>query len=203
MNSFHFNSGWEKEITFMILACLRARCLAQGVTITLLTTRDEQLKLGDFRIDFADGRFHHADLKAERETSPNLFYETESHSTLYGPGRPGWGRTLETDRIYYYFDEDKILAMIDFPKLKAWLDQTDPQRKCTRVKTFTPKVQEQHEQKNRTEGHLVPFKSIPSHMIISTLRIGDGGATKIPLEEFLKIVRDSRDRKNRPGKARD
>jgi len=134
------------------------------------------------------------DLKVERRSSRNIFFETASNAKLFegeNGYRSGWGVTVKSQSIWYAFSDAMVVAVIKLNELRDWLSEkvVHRQRKLLRYMTFTEVLQETHEQMNRTTGRLIPFQEIPETIWRHSYRISTSGpAEAITREEFLTAI---------------
>ena len=119
-------------------------------------TYDAQTQ-GDWIVTRQDGYRFYVELKAEAETTGNLFLETVSnwHTTRYG-----WLLTSHADWLWYHFLDTNWLYLIPMGALREWFwgDQDDVDAgACERYREVS---QQKHEQGNLTKGFLVPANDV-------------------------------------------
>ena len=177
MTAFEENLDFEQRFTRRLCVCLgpvlrnRGLLLARhgkvdGVAKTGIDA-DIQRRAGDFSILEAGSGLvsFRADLKVERRSSPNMFFETHSNYVL-DPARhaPGWGITLEAERIWYAFEDAGLVAGLDLRELRRFLDRpvAGGSSRVPRLESFRGVMQSRHQQPNATFGRLVPWTTIPA-----------------------------------------
>lgn len=73
----------------------------------------------DLVVTFTNGKTGTIEVKTDRYTSGNIFYETVSNKEY---GVPGCMVKSKADFLFYYFTETRELYIMDFAKYKNWFD---------------------------------------------------------------------------------
>lgn len=114
--------------------------------------KELQKTIGDAALNTRDGRIWGVEIKAEEENKyDNFFLETWSNRRWY---TLGWLYTLNSDILFYYFLNEKLLYSIDFRKLKKWCFVD------SNIYKYPEKPQGKYSQKNDTWGRCVPIRDI-------------------------------------------
>ncbi len=74
----------------------------------------------DFIVQFANGKTGTIEIKTDRYTSGNIFYETISNKEH---GVPGCMVKSKADFLFYYFTETRELYIINFNQYRKWFDE--------------------------------------------------------------------------------
>lgn len=121
--------------------------------------RELQRSLGDIGFNDEVGRLWGVEVKTEQQNRYNRFFlETWSNLAEREDGTPllthGWLSTLRTDLLFYVFQKEKLLYIINFPRLQkwAWLQR--------RIYAYQERQQQAYEQPNATWGRPVPIADI-------------------------------------------
>ena len=177
MTAFDDNLSFEQRFTDRFSQALRPLLHGRGLFLArhgrtpeypaVGVDADIQRRAGDFSV--LDGKSgllsFRSDLKVERRSSPNLFFETHSNYAL-DPRRhaPGWGITLEVERIWYAFEDSGLVAGLDLRDLRTFLGEevTMGSSRLPRLERFRGVMQSRHTQPNLTFGRLVPWTEVPA-----------------------------------------
>ncbi|MFC4236127.1 hypothetical protein ACFOY8_12940 [Thalassospira xianhensis] len=200
MSAFHANSRFESDFTARLIPAIKPLLAEHNLGLTVMGRAGEAVKhgldkslqqeVGDFIVtNEATGSIvHNVDLKVERRTSFNLFFETFSNATLNPEKvRLGWGAMLKADRLWYAFDDINMIAVIDLHKLREWLNEK-VDRGRPRFTTLREVCQSAHKQQNITMGRLVPFSSIPVEIWKSSILLNNTTASFVGRDEFLRSL---------------
>lgn len=179
MNAFRNNIEFEQRFTddlcghlsplFQKQGAFLARHARGNPKLETQVDRDIQKRAGDFTVyDVRTSlKLFSADLKVERQSWQNMFFETHSNYVL-DPARValGWGFTLEADRIWYAFADSGLVAGLDLRRLRSFLDGQVPSGRASipRLERFRGVQQAKHVQANRTFGRLVPWVDLPKEV---------------------------------------
>lgn len=182
MNAFVSNSTFEEQFSADLRDVIGPVLAPKGQSINRIgwlagfqapyqLDRDMQKTAGDFFItDDKTGKIvANADLKVERRTSTNLFFETASNANAHpGMYNPGWGYTVKARSIWYAFADTGLLASINLHRLRDWLNetvQTGSRSPKPRLLQLPEVVQCAHEQRNVTTGRLIAFSALPPEIL--------------------------------------
>lgn len=136
------------------------------------------------------------DRKHELKESSNIFFEIFSNriSINNKPQKLGWGLKEDIDYILYSFNNHNMFPLINMKKLRKYIgiinNQINIQNKYGNeyVGKYRIISQNKYNQKNLTQGLLIPFKTI-HHCIDKMLKINnDGIMIDCDYSEFLKIA---------------
>jgi hypothetical protein len=199
MGSFESNLEFEAKFTDRMVASVNPLILPDGLVLMRFSraggTRGGAVDLalqkqGDFLVSrVADGKYEKVvDLKVERDSSPNMFFETLSNAHI-SPERfkPGWGVTSTADEIWYAFADCGAMILLRLDPLRDWLN-ADVGGK-PRFASLPFKAQGRHAQLNTTMGFLANFSHLPTSAWVDTMLIGEGGASRIGRGEALALMR--------------
>ncbi len=113
--SFTESSQVEAEALFHLMP------FANRHQIQLMPTRGHlllQKQAGDY-IAYRNGRYHFAEVKAERNASPNLFIELWHDQKT---SKEGWLHTLTLcDQLWYYFTLSDDLYILNWKAFRPWV----------------------------------------------------------------------------------
>lgn len=109
-----------------------------------------QKSLGD-AIRIKHGQYKTVEYKIEEKWTGNLYVEEWSNKSkdekLY-PSTPGWLNTCNSDYIWYYFCDKRMLYTTKPSRLRKLIEEND----------FKMLKQKKHKQKNESWGYIVPVK---------------------------------------------
>lgn len=126
--------------------------------------REIQQRLGDLIIQSAKDRaLVSIEVKAELQSTGNLFIETWSNSTPGPRQRVGWLHRLECDALIYTFLDSGQTLIFPFQDLKRWA-LTGGADGDGRIYDFRLVAQSKNRQLNVTEGHIVPIRVLLSEI---------------------------------------
>jgi hypothetical protein len=125
----------------------------EGIPYVPITSKEDQLTHGDY---YLFKKHVPTDLKTEeRNPNGNLFAEEWSNY----PVRHGWLRNLtECKFLVYIFLSTKTMYWVNFSRFVAYVDQHYTERNLVR--------QDKTEQKNDSQGYLVPIWKLREEGII-------------------------------------
>lgn len=197
MNAFVENSSFERAFTEKLFGVTKPMLEAEGLFLGRMQrsggaakqdlNTDLQKGVGDFLLFRADTHTYvrSIDLKVERDSSPNLFFETWSNYSM-DPGKwtLGWGHVIKADRIWFAFEDAGIIAVICLKKMRAWLVGKND-RKRPRSTDYREVEQQRHPQANLSRGLLIPFKDIPVDVWSHSMIIEGDTVRMTGRDEFL------------------
>lgn len=133
-------------------------------------SKELQASVGDLLFNCKDKKVWAVELKTETENKyGNLFIEYWSNLERYNPG---WLFKLDTDLLFYYFQKEKELLVINYRKLRQWAFKTHNGKGWGRLYDFSLKVQKKHEQLNDTWGVCVPIKVVEEEVGLKRYMLG-------------------------------
>lgn len=209
MNSYVKNTVFEKEFTDKLLAKMRPFLAESGLSLVRVgfpkgfdpynIVLESQKTFGDFMVVRDHDSFIVAtsDLKLERKSSRNIFFETHSNAMMAPPGTPngyksGWGVTLKSQFIWWVFSDSGVMASINLVKLRKWLNEPVKKSRASssvpRYLTFPECVQQGHAQANVTVGRLIPFRLLDETIWKQSFATNGEEFRSIDRNEFLSAI---------------
>lgn len=120
---------------------------------------------GDWEITDKVGYRWPVELKAEVESTGNLFIETYSNWNST-PVRYGWFMTSRAHELWYVFLDVRMLYRVLLPQLRFWMNGADDDVESGNADRFREVTQAKHSQRNMTKGWIVPIgilaKEVPT-----------------------------------------
>lgn len=202
MNAFAANLSFEDKYVDGLIERMKPTMLRHGLELVRINFPgsgfgpyniglDLQINAGDFFLFRTRDRrlASNIDLKVERRSSRNIFFETHSNASVQpGEFRPGWGVSLKAQTIWWAFTDTDVMAAINLPELRAWLNEKQGDRNAPRFFSFQERVQTRYAQRNVTAGRLIPFRDMPPAVWKSSYRFQGDEAVQIERDEFLELI---------------
>lgn len=133
-----------------------------------------QATIGDVIFNDKNYQIKTIEIKTEKRYTGNLFLEFLSNKS-FEPNRfnTGWLMKIEADVIWYYFSDKDLLYSIELDILREWCFgrpyKTDWGKMLAgkaNLFKYDRRIQQKYEQKNLTEGFIVPVRDLFDEMNI-------------------------------------
>lgn len=136
-----------------------------------------QKTVGDVLINTDEETVWGIEIKTERKHTGNLFIEEWSNRKWF---TRGWLDHLDTDILWYYFRDKKILYSMVFPDLKKWAFIVNNRKNQPgRMYDFPAREQKEYDQPNNTWGRIVPIPVLEREIRFKTYQLQDDAPVDI------------------------